>query len=82
MTRTTISLHESTLNKVKEMSRKEHRSLGETITELLNLGFEKKSAIRQLRSKPFHLKSYAMGRPTVALEDKEALYAILDRKNR
>lgn len=81
MTRTTISLHESVFGKVRKVAQESHSALGETITELLNLGLEAKSAqIKKRRqSPPFHLKTYAMGKPMVSLEDKEALNAILDR---
>lgn len=81
MTRTTISLHESTLIKVKKLSRQEHSSLGETITELLNLGLERKRAQMKKTKNKFVLNTFAMGTPKVSLEDKEAVYSILDESN-
>ena len=78
MTRTTISLHESVLKKTKEEAKREHRSLGETISELLLLGLEKKHLHSETRKKPFVLKTYAMGSPRIPLEDKDALYDVLD----
>ena len=81
MTRTTISLHESTLNKVKELSRQEHATLGETITELLNLGLSFKKSRLVKAEKKFRLKTFALGNPKVPLEDTEALYSILDEGN-
>ena len=81
MTRTTISLHESTLIKVKELSRQEHSTLGETITELLNLGLERKKTQLKKAGKKFVLNTFAQGKPKVALEDKEAVYSILDESN-
>ena len=78
MTRTTISLHESTLNKVRELSRQENTTLGETITELLNLGINKKRAQLKKNRKKFTLPAFSLGKTKVPLEDKEAVYSILD----
>jgi hypothetical protein len=80
MTRTTISLHESTLDKVRELSRQEHISLGEAVTELLNLGLERKQSLFQKKKTAFSLKTYSMGEPKVPLEDKEAINRILDKE--
>jgi hypothetical protein len=78
VTRTTISLHESTLKRVREVARREHTTIGEAVTELLNLGLSAKEAQRRTEPRRFRLKSYSMGTPKVALEDKEALYRALD----
>jgi hypothetical protein len=82
MTRTTISLHESILGKVRRVAQQSHTTLGETITDLLNLGLQAKSAQIQKGRQPqrFRLKTYRMGSPKVSLEDKEALNAILDER--
>lgn len=80
MTRTTISLHETTLAKVRDLSRSEQLSLGETITELLNLGIECKKAISQQKNGVFTLKTASMGQPKVPLEDKEAIYHLVNEK--
>ncbi|MBN1307545.1 MAG: hypothetical protein JXA18_06490 [Chitinispirillaceae bacterium] len=80
MTRTTISLHESTLRKVREVSRHEHIPLGETITELLNLGLELKQSLFRRKKSSFTLKTYSMGQPKVPLEDKEAINDLLDEE--
>jgi len=56
--------------------------MGETITELLNIGLRAKSLQRpHLGREKFRLKSFSMGTPRVALEDKEAVNTILDRRN-
>ncbi|MBN1575568.1 MAG: hypothetical protein JW913_03395 [Chitinispirillaceae bacterium] len=78
MTRTTISLHYSTLDKVRELSRHEHITLGEAITELLNLGLGLKKNRFQRNKNSFSLKSFSMGQPKVPLEDKEAISNLLD----
>lgn len=78
MIRTTISLHESVLKAVKRMAKDEHRSLGETITELLQLG------LRQREKKPSRelpaLPDFSMGTAFVSLEDKDRLNQVLDGK--
>lgn len=82
MTRTTISLHESVLEKVRTVARQSHTTLGETISELLTFGLQAKTARHASRKKPaFSLKTFSMGTPRVSLEDKEALNALLDRKH-
>jgi hypothetical protein len=56
--------------------------MGETITELLNLGLQIKKARRHSQGKKrFHLKSFSMGTPRIPLEDKEALNAALDGRD-
>jgi hypothetical protein len=83
MTRTTISLHESILGKVRQVAHQSDSTLGDTITDLLNLGLHAKTAQIQKRRQPqqFRLKTYAMGTPKISLEDKEALNAILDGRD-
>jgi len=78
MTRTTISLHESTLRQVKEIARRQHMTLGETVTELLGVGLAKKGEKTQAR-KRFVLRTFKLGIPKVSLEDKDALYAVFDK---
>lgn len=77
MTRTTISLHESVLRKVKRLSHDEHTTMGETITELLNLGLRAKENQMKKNKKKFQLKSFSLGTPRVPLEDKDAIYSLL-----
>jgi hypothetical protein len=79
MTRTTISLHESILEKVRTVARQSHTILGETITELLNLGLRMKTNRSSQGKKRFQLKSFSMGNPRIPLEDKDAVNAVLDR---
>ena len=79
MVRTTISLHEQVLRQVKEMARREHSSLGEMITELLNIGLKKKSEQKNRKSEPFHLKRFAMGKPLIPVEDKEQISSLINK---
>ena len=82
MTRTTISLHETILQKVRSVAHQSHATMGETITELLDLGLKAKTARHASQKKtPFILKTFSMGTPRVPLEDKEALNALLDREH-
>jgi hypothetical protein len=82
MTRTTISLHESVLEKVRLAAHQSHTTLGETITELLDLGLRTKTARHPARGKAkFRLKSFSLGIPRIPLEDKDAINAALDRRN-
>ena len=78
MTRTTISLHETTLDRVKVLSRREHRSLGETITELLHLGLKCKDSLARDKTSKFALKTSSMRQPRIPLEDKEAIHHLLN----
>jgi hypothetical protein len=79
MTRTTISLHESVLEKVRNIAHQSHTTMGETITELLDLGLRVKKDRNPPRIKSkFRLKSFPMGIPRIPLEDKEAIYSVLD----
>jgi len=80
MTRTTISLHESVLRKTKKLAHDQHTTLGEAITELLNIGLAQKANSMQYQKKTLSLPSFNMGEPLVPLEDKEALMSVLDRK--
>jgi hypothetical protein len=82
MTRTTISLHELTLEKVRAVAHQSKATMGETITELLNLGLRAKTAHHHSgRKRQFRLKSFHMGIPRVSLEDKEGLNRMLDGRD-
>ena len=81
MTRTTISLHESVFAKVKDLSQKEHATLGETITELLNLGLDSKKVQVKKQKGKFALRTFSLGKTKVPLEDKETINTILYEKD-
>lgn len=78
MIRTTISLQESVLKAVKRLAQKDHRSLGETITELLQMGLRQREKYAPPNSAVF--PDFSMGAPLVSLEDKERLNQLLDDK--
>lgn len=78
MIRTTISLQESVLKAVKRLAHKENRSLGETITELLQMGLRQRE--KHPHPDPAALPDFSMGAAFVSLEDKDRLNQLLDGK--
>ena len=76
MTRTTIDLDAPVLEELKRIQEKEGRSLGAVASSLLAdaLAARKKPA----PPRRFRWNSRSM-QPRISLEDKEALWAILDR---
>ncbi|MDD5674393.1 MAG: hypothetical protein PHC61_09525 [Chitinivibrionales bacterium] len=80
MTRTTICLHESVLKRAKRIAHERQITLGETITELLNKGLQQEAHTAVGNRKPFSLPSFSMGTPFVALEDKEALMSVMEKR--
>ncbi len=79
MARITINLHESVLRKTRKLAHDQHTTLGEAITELLNIGLAQKTSALQHNKKPFSLPSFNMGVPLISLEDKEALMLVGQR---
>jgi len=78
MVRTTISLSESTLRQVKTMSHREHRRLGDVVTELIGIGLQQHRNRRALPGAPFKLKAVSMGTPRIDLEDKQMIRELTD----
>lgn len=74
MPRTTINLDPSVLKELKSRQKREHKSLGQVASELLA------GALREDGTKsrePFHWYSKDM-KPLIDLDDKEALWRVLD----
>ena len=76
MVRTTLNLDPSVMAELRTRSRREGKSIGELASQLL---------ARSLRTdaepppqRPFSWISRDLGQPTVDLEDKDALNALLD----
>ncbi len=80
MTRTTLCLHESVLKQAKKLAHDKHKTLGETITELLSIGLQNVNMESKLKNTPFSLPIYDMGKPLIPLEDKEALSSLFGKK--
>ncbi|MBL8028428.1 MAG: hypothetical protein JNL74_18530 [Fibrobacteres bacterium] len=79
MTRTTILLHESVLKKAKQRVHETHKTLGETITELLSIGLETTEKANPKRKTHFVLPEFKMGIPKINLTDKDALFKVLEK---
>ena len=79
MTRTTISLHESVLKKAKKRAYDTHKTLGETISELLTIGLESAEKSPPKRKNIFVLPEFKMGVPKIDITDKDALSKVLEK---
>ena len=79
MARTTIDIESPILTEVKNLQKKDGRSIGKIVSQLLAEAL----AQRKTKGKPprFKWHSRRMG-ALVDLADKDALYRILDRGNR
>jgi hypothetical protein len=81
MVRTTIAFNETTLTKVRSLARREHRTLAETVGELveaeLSRRAEKKTSVRRTLA----LGRFHMGTPRVALEDKDAIRDLIEKEH-
>ncbi len=76
MSRTTLDIDPSVLAEAKELARKRGTTLGETVSVLLAQALAE--AGKPHERPPFRWISKAMGPPLVDLEDKDAVWAILD----
>jgi hypothetical protein len=77
MTRTTIDIDAPILDEIKEIQKKEGKALGKLVSELLLEGLAKRRFVPETTK--FNWISKPM-QALVDLADKEALFAILDRK--
>lgn len=73
--RTTLDIDEPILREVKAMQRREHRSMGRIVTDLLADALARRKAPPQ--EKKFRWTARSM-RALVDLADKEAVYRALD----
>lgn len=76
MTRTTIDIDAPVLHELKERQRREGKTLGALATELLARALAEEETPPS-RSVTWHTQD--MGDPAVDLDDKDALWAALDR---
>jgi hypothetical protein len=77
MPRTTVDIDTPVLREIKSLQKKEHRALGQIISQLLSEALARRRTPRKAPS--FKWTSRSM-RAFVDLTDKETLYAILDEK--
>lgn len=76
MPRTTVDIDTPILREIKALQKKQRRSLGQIISQLLAEALSRRK--KALETPKFKWVSRPM-RALVDLSDKEALYAVLDR---
>ncbi len=74
MTRTTLDLDPNVTEALRERAKREGKSMGQVASEELARAF----ADDRQEAEPFRWISHHMGEPLVDLEDKSAVWAILD----
>jgi hypothetical protein len=74
--RTTLDIDTSVLEELRARQHREGKTLGRLASELLATALQETEADED--EQPFHWRSHHMGKPKIDLEDKEALWAILD----
>ena len=75
MKRTTLILEEGCLEGVKNLARKENRTMSEVVNEILAEGIQKRSASESL---DFELPTFQMGEARIDLGDRDALEAAME----
>lgn len=76
MPRTTLDLDAAILRDLKKLQKSERKSLGQLVSELVSQAL----AGRSRKTPPaFNWKTHEMGKPLVDLEDKDAVWRILDK---
>jgi len=81
MTRTTIAFNDATLSRVRSLARREHRTLAETVGDLVEAGLKKRADGEAPAQRRLSLGRYHMGIPRVALEDKDAVRALIEKEH-
>ncbi|HUG55508.1 MAG TPA: hypothetical protein VMJ92_00390 [Candidatus Limnocylindrales bacterium] len=71
MPRTTLKIDGSVLRELKRRAKKERKSLGDVVSEILGPALAQGSSIK--RAARFRWRTARMGPPLVDLEDKEAV---------
>lgn len=77
MPRTTLNLDAAVLRELRRRSEAENLPMGQLASRLLARALKEESPVE--REEPFRWISRNLGRPRVDIDDKEALYAMLDR---
>lgn len=75
MARTTLILEDGCIAGVRDLARRQGRTMGEVVNELLAEGLRRR---RTRRRDPVTLPAHPMGRPRVNLADRNALEALMD----
>ena len=79
MVRTTLNLKPEVLAELKPRARKQHRSVGDVASDELEGAFNDERSARGWP--PPGWVTYDMGQPTVPLEDKDALWELMERES-
>lgn len=74
MPRTTLDIDAGVLRELKRHQARDRKPLGELVSELLARAL----AQEEPQLEPAHWATAKMGRPRVDLEDKDAVWAVLD----
>jgi hypothetical protein len=74
MKRTTLILEDGCMDRIRELARRQGRTMSEVVGEMLAEGLQK----RRAQPKSPTLPSFAMGKPRVDLADRDALEAVMD----
>jgi len=74
MARTTLDLDPNVTQELRRRAKGEGKSMGQVASETLAAAFAEEPVV----TPPFVWKTYDMGLPLIDLEDKDALYRILD----
>lgn len=75
MKRTTLILEEGCMGAVRDLARREGRSISEVVNELLAEGLQKRRSKAAAR---FELPRFRMGAPRVDIADRDALEAAME----
>jgi hypothetical protein len=75
MARTTLVLEDGCIAGVRELARRQGRTMADVVNELLAEGLRRRRSRRRER---VTLPAYSMGRPRVNLADRNALEALMD----
>jgi hypothetical protein len=78
MPRTTLDLDASVLDQLRRRAISEHKSMGRVASERLAVGLREDAPA--VGAPPLCWPSAHMGKPKVDLEDKDALWGVLDRQ--
>ena len=76
MPRTTLDIDAAVLRELKRRQAREKKSLGELASELMARALAEPEAVRP----PLRWVTARMGQPVVDLDDKDAVWAVLDER--
>ena len=78
--RTTLSIDDMVMRDLRRLQKSERKPLGKLVSELLTEAIGQRQRPGRVSEPPFVWISRPMGKALVDLEDKEALWGVLDRE--